>query len=283
MKLVQRIIIKYYVLKLKLIELFSLSKAAKAAFELFCTPYSRRRTYSMPKVFEKAVPLTFQLRHDTIQGFRWNPTNANGKKLLICHGFDSLSYKYAYFIEPLLEAGFEVLAFDAPAHGKSSGKTINALLYRDMILKVNQDFGALNIIMAHSFGCIAACLAVEHAPLPLAKLILIAPATETTRSITDFARYLQISDRLKKAMEALILEIGGQPPSWYSIARIVRTTPVKTLWLHDKEDPITPYEDMQYLIELKLPYVDFVITSGLGHSLYRKKEIADKIIDWIKQ
>lgn len=281
MKLAQRIVLKYYVQKLKTIELFSLSKAAKAAFELFCTPYTRRRSYAIPKLFDKAEKLHFSFNDLNIYGYRWKPMQTNGLKILICHGFDSHSYKYAHFVEPLVHAGFEVLAFDAPAHGRSSGKTINALLYRNVILQINKEYGALDVIMAHSFGCIAASLAVEHSLSSVQKLILIAPATETTRSISDFAKFLELSERLKQAMEKLIVDIGGRPSSWYSVARIVKDIHVKTLWLHDQEDPVTPFGDMEYLTKMSLPHVDFEITKGLGHSLYRKKEVADKIIEWI--
>ena len=283
MKLVQRIVLTYYVLKLKIIERFSKTTAAKSAFELFCTPYTRSRKLVVPKVFEKAENLSILFNNLQLQGYRWKPIKPNGQRLLICHGFDSMSYKYAYFIEPLLQAGFEVLAFDAPAHGNSSGKTITALLYKDAIIHLNNLYGTLDIIMAHSFGCIAASLAVEQSLTSLQKLVLIAPATETTRSIDDFAKFLKLSSPLKKAMENLIVEIGGKDPSWYSVARIVKTLTIKTLWLHDKQDTITPYKDMEYLTNIPLPNVEFIITTGMGHSLYRKKEVADKILEWMIQ
>lgn len=281
MKLAQRIVLTYYVLKLKTIELFSVTLAAQSAFELFCTPYTRRKKLIEPTVFEIAEKLSFQHHTLQIKGFKWKPKQPIGKRLLICHGFDSMSYKYAYFIQPLLHAGYEILAFDAPAHGNSSGKTITALIYRDVILQINKLYGKLDIIMAHSFGCIAASLAVEESLTTLQKLVLIAPATETTRSIDDFAKYLKLSSSLKQAMENLIIKIGGKHPSWYSVARIVQSISTKTLWLHDQKDPITPFEDMQHLIEMPLPHVQFITTIGLGHSLYRKKEVADKIIEWI--
>lgn len=282
MKLIQRIGLKYYRIKFKALELVSLRKTAKEAFELFCTPYSKRRRYAVPNVFQKADKLSFQFQNHTIQGFYWKPEASNGYKVLICHGFDSNSYKFERYIEPLLQQGFEVFAFDAPGHGVSTGKTITALLYRDMILKANTDYGPFHAIMAHSFGGIAAALAIETLKLShLQRLVLIAPATETTRSLNDFCRYLQISDRLKQEMEKMITKIEGNPSSWYSVARIIQSVTIPALWLHDKGDTITPYQDMEHLTKLNLPAVKFYITEGLDHSLYREDKIAEQIITFI--
>lgn len=282
MKLVQRIVLEYYRIKFKAIELVSPAKAAEAAFELFCTPYSRQRKYAVPMVFEQAEKLSFIIKNLKISGFRWKPEAPNGSKILICHGFDSSSYRFERYINPLLNSGFEVLAFDAPAHGVSAGKTINALLYSEVILEIISAFGPADAIIAHSFGGIAAALAIEKLKNnPVKKLVLAAPATETTRSLNDFCRYLSISDKLKKGLERLIVQVGGQPASWFSVARIIQAITIPVIWIHDKKDKITPYEDMEFLTKLNLPHVRFIITDGLGHSLYRDDNVAADIITFI--
>ncbi len=282
MKLIQTIFLSYYIAKFKTLELISTASAAKSAFNLFCTPYSSRKTYEVPEAFTEAEKLSFSFQQHNIHGFNWKPKVPNGHKVLICHGFDSLSYRFERYIYPLLHQGFEIYAFDAPGHGLSSGKTINALLYRDMILEVINNYGAFSGLIAHSFAGIAVTLAIEEMKKSLPKrLVLIAPATETTRSINDFCRHLRISATLRREMEKLIVEVGGQPPSWYSVARIIQSISIPTLWLHDKKDRITPYEDMKHLTELDLLHVEFEITEGLGHSLYRDDMVANRIIGFL--
>lgn len=282
MKLIQRIVLKYYIFKFKAIELISPSAAAKAAFELFCTPYTKRKINTEPTVFSKAEKISFEFEHHKINGFRWQPKISNQHKVLICHGFDSNSYKFERYIDPLLQKGFEVLAFDAPAHGTSTGKTITALLYSNMILKASSIYGNFYAIIAHSFGGIAIALTIEELKDDqLKKLVLIAPATETTRSLNDFCKYLQISKRLKKEMENLIISIAGKPAEWYSVARIIQSITIPTLWIHDRYDKITPFEDMEFLTQKHLPWVTFMITEGLGHSLYNDDIVAAKILTFI--
>jgi pimeloyl-ACP methyl ester carboxylesterase len=282
MKLTQRIFLAYYVAKFKVIELISPAKAAKEAFNLFTTPYSSRKTYEVPEAFKDAEKRSFSFQHHQVHGFCWIPKIPNGHKVLICHGFDSLSYRFDRYISPLLHQGFEIYAFDAPGHGLSTGKTINAIVYKEMILGLIEQFGPFSGIMAHSFAGIAVTLAIEELKDNLPKrLILVAPATETTRSINDFCRHLKISPRIRREMEKLILQIGGQPPSWYSISRIIQSISTPTLWLHDKNDRITPFEDMKHLTDLNLPHVEFVITEGLGHSLYKDDTVANRIVGFL--
>ncbi|WP_207493207.1 alpha/beta hydrolase [Aridibaculum aurantiacum] len=283
MKLTQRIVLGFYTNKLKLLGLFSPHKAAEEAFRIFCTPYSKRKNYQAPPIFEKANKVNFIFNGETIHGFQWWPAVSNGHKILICHGFDSHSYKFDRYIEPLLEKGFEVLAFDAPAHGLSSGKTINAAMYRDTILEICRRFGPVDGIMAHSLGGLAVALAVEKMPYNLHKrLVLIAPATESTRAIEGFFKYIPVSKRVRAAFDKIIMEMGGYPAEWYSVARVVQHLTTPTLWIHDREDTITPFADMEHLIDLQLPHLNFEITKGLGHSnVYRDNDISEKIIKFL--
>lgn len=283
MKLLQRIVLRYYSLKLNTLHRISPAKCADATFSLFCTPYSKRKLTEVPPIFNEAEKLNFQFGEHKIHGFTWAPKASNGQKILLVHGFDSFSYRFARFVQPLVNEGFTVFAFDAPAHGLSGGKTINALLYKNLLLHILENFGPMDGIMAHSFGSIAAGLALEEMRDNLPKrLVIIAPATETTRSLNDFCYHLQLSEGVKQGLEQKILSIGGKPTSWYSVARIVEKLEIPVLWVHDKSDKITPYDDMKHLLIKELPHITFFITEGLGHSLYRDDNVAQVVLDYLK-
>lgn len=284
MKLAQRIVIGYYTYKFKILALFSARSAAKAAFNLFCTPYTRRRTYRIPKIFVSAEKVSFGLEGYTINGFRWIPKEkSTGKKALICHGFDSYSYKFDRYVTPLLKAGFEVLAFDAPAHGTSSGKRINVAQYKQMIQFINKNYGPVHAVIAHSFGALAVALAVEEIDdVEERKLVLIAPATETTFAVETFFKHVRVGKKVQHEFDKLIEEIGGNPASWYSVARVMKKVSTPTLWVHDKDDAVTPYIHMQHLVEMQLPHIQFEITTGLGHSaIYKDNKVKKRIVNFL--
>ncbi len=109
-----------------------------------------------------------------------------------------------------MKAGFQVFAFDAPGHGFSDGKTVNAFVYRNIILEVETLFGPFYGIMAHSLGALAASLAAEKLNTPDKKLVLIAPATEVRTIFTNFFKTVPLSQKTKKAFDDLVYENSGQ-------------------------------------------------------------------------
>ncbi len=263
-------------LKIKLLSLFSLKIAGNELFRLFITPIKPIHIYKS-KVFCKYEEVSFMLKGKKINGYRCSI--AGGKKALILHGFASTLHKFENFVEPLMQNGWEVLAFDAPAHGGSEGKTVHAVDYADMILEVIQRFGPIGLFIGHSFGGLALSLALEKISLPNAKIVLIAPATETTSAIDEAMKVLGIkSNKLKSALEETIFRTSGKPATWYSVKRAVHNIKNPILWIHDELDTITPIDDVWEIKNEHLPNIQFHITKGLGHRHIYKDESVLKMV-----
>jgi len=279
MKITQKLAIKYIQTKLKLTALFSKRRAAQQAFTLFCTPLPAAR---QQQILKKAGPLQFILNNKKVHGYRWNYPQP--KKILILHGFNSAAYKFERYVKPLVEKGYEVLAFDAPAHGSSGGKTTNAVEYSQMIKKVMASYGPINSFIAHSFGGIALSLAMETAPHDeQTKIVFIAPATETTSAIDSAFALLGIRDKkVRQEFDQLVYNISGNWPAWFSIRRAVKNIKAKILWVHDEDDDITPLSDALKVKADNNPHIEFLITKGLGHrKIYHDAEVKKAVIDFL--
>jgi len=175
------------------------------------------------------------------------------------------------------------LAFDAPAHGRSGGKKINAPLFKRTILEVNKKYGPVQSFMAHSFGGLAVSLALEElSHTKDFRVALIAPATETSTAIKSFFKFLQLDPAILPEFEKIILNTGGVSSDWYSIKRAMKHIRARVLWFHDEDDEITPLSDVLKVKALQYPNIDFVITKGLGHRrIYRDNHVAKEIIDFL--
>ena len=267
--------------KFRLLALLSKRKAAEKAFELFCTPL-KHYNVKKPSVFGDAEKVFFRLNGLKIKGYMWG---LGGKeKLLILHGFSSSAYKFHRFVRPLVEKGYEVYAFDAPAHGGSDGTTVNALVYSEMIEKINYKFGPFNSYIAHSFGGIGLSLAMEKLPHnELTRLALIAPATETKSAVDAAFELLQISDlKIRKEFDNIIFEKSGHPTAWFSINRAMKNIKASVLWVHDEDDETTPLKDALKVKEQNFPNIEFMITKGLGHrKIYHDKMVQNKIFQFL--
>ncbi len=265
--------------KFKVLTLLSKKKAAKHAFRLFCTPFAKPTRKVLPK---NAEPLQFQLDGITIRGNRWNYPKAN--KLLILHGFSSAAYKFDSYMELFIKKDYEVISFDAPAHGQSGGKTTNVLQYAEMIKKAITLYGPINKFVAHSFGGIALSLAMENMPQQQnTKIAFIAPATETISAINNAFALLKIKDKkVRAAFDKIIFTISGKLPQWFSMRRAVKNITAKILWIHDEDDDITPLSDAIKVKEDGHPNINFIITKGLGHrKIYNDKAVKKAIENFL--
>ncbi|HLP36562.1 alpha/beta hydrolase [Lacibacter sp.] len=280
MKLAQKLVIGYYKAKLNLFAKLSKRKAAEKAFELFCTPYTTNKKKA-PAVFDKAEKLHLKFENYQLVGYRWN--HPQTKKALILHGFSSTVKKFDHFVMPLVKKGYEVIAFDAPAHGDSSGKTVNAFQYRDTIKAVYEKFGPIHSFIAHSFGGLALSLFMEEQQYQEnKKLVLIAPATETERAVNTFAAFLHIDEVVKEEMNNIIRERSGREPYEISIRQAAQKMKAEVLWIHDEDDDVTPWADAEKIQQDDHPNFQFMLTKGLGHRrIYRDNKVKKAIIEFL--
>ncbi len=272
----------YFRTRLKLLSLLSARQAAAEAFTLFCTPLRRAGRVS-PPVFERGEPLQFELQGMMIRGHRWNP--AGHRKVLIVHGFQSCSGNFASYITALVDRGYQVLAFDAPAHGLSAGRRINLPLYVSMLSHIHTVYGPVDDFLAHSYGGVAVSHFLETIPHTAAtKAVFIAPATETTSTIDSFFSYLQLNNQVRQEFDRVIYELGGHWPAHFSVRRAVQQIRAEVFWLHDEEDELTPVEDALRARADNLPNVKFRITRGLGHRrIYRDSAIMQEVVEFLTE
>ncbi len=279
MKLAQRLAIGLIRTRINFTAMASRKKAAALAFELFCTPVRRSRKKT-PPIFQSAEKLSFLIEGNAVRGYRWNHPQL--KKFLIIHGFESSSGNFDRYIAPMIKKGYEVIAFDAPAHGASAGKTVNLPLYTRMLQEINSRFGPVTAFLAHSFGGLALAHLLEiishdeHT-----KVVLIAPATETTSAIDSFFGFLKLDRSLREPFESLILEKGGVPSSHYSIRRAMNHIRANVLWIHDEDDDVTLLKDALQVDNDKHPNVEFMITKGFGHRrIYRENKVVKRVLEF---
>ncbi len=280
MSIGQKIAIGYYRTKFKILSTVSKRKTAEIAFELFSTPQLRHKQL-LPKIFNQAEKLELKIEGETAKGYRWNKDA--GKRVLIAHGFNSSVAKFDRYIVPLIKKGYEVIAFDAPAHGKSTGKTINAVLYKDMVLEIEKKFGKIESFIAHSFGGLAVVLALEEIKhTNNYKVVLIAPATESKSAIDFFFSFMKLDEGVRKEFDNYIFEMRGKPSEWYSVSRAIKNITATILWCHDVDDELTPWADAKTVQEENHSHIRFVVTNGLGHRrIYRDNKVSKEIIDFL--
>jgi pimeloyl-ACP methyl ester carboxylesterase len=281
MKLTQRLAIGYVQTKFKLLSVISKKKAAEKAFVIFGTPFLKSVRKGPVK---NAEIIHFNLNGKKMNGYRWNYTQP--KKILILHGFGSAAHKFEDYATLLVAQGFEVLAFDAPAHGDSEGDTTNAVEYSQMIQEVMHRFGPIENFIAHSFGGISLSLALEALPHDEhTKIVFIAPATETTSAVDGAFTMLKLkNEAVRNEFDKIIFNLTGKKTEWFSMRRAMQNIKASVLWVHDEEDDITPWADALKVKEDNHPNIKFVCTKGLGHrKIYHDDAVKKQVLDFMEK
>ncbi len=146
------------------------------AYRRFCTPkISERRSDDHDVLVERA---RFHLRNaewisvptseGPTQAYVFEPDAGSVKgSVLVAHGWTSEASFMAVFAEQLRRAGFRVVLFDQPAHGKSTRERASLIDCSRALLQVAEALGPIRFVVAHSMGCLASLLAGEGgAPMP---------------------------------------------------------------------------------------------------------------------
>jgi hypothetical protein len=274
----QKVALAYYRNRINFLYRINTRKAVEEALDLFTTPYKTAKKTD-PALWLKATILQLQTPVGKMFGYEWKCGLPNAKRLLVLHGFAGNSRAFEYYISTGIAKGYDVYAYDAPAHGSSEGRRLNVSLYADSIKKMIETNGPFDAFVAHSLGGLSLMLCLHNLVYKnIPKIVLIAPATESTTAADNFFNMLQFSQELGKPFDEMILEKTGLPIEWYSISRIINEVKGNVLWVHDNEDTTTPIADAMPIVQQQPGHVNFHFTKGLGHSRIYRDDAVRKVI-----
>ncbi|MDN3493960.1 alpha/beta fold hydrolase [Winogradskyella bathintestinalis] len=250
--------------------------ASKKAISLFASPRKGRYNDEQKRVIESAFFEEVNYKNMEIATYRWV---GKGKTILLVHGWESNTARWEYILKDLKAQNYNIIALDAPAHGRSDGKQFNAVLYSEFINVVAKKFKP-EVLIGHSVGGMASIFCVHHNQLPsVKKMILLGAPAHFTGVFDRYKSMMGYNKRISSGLDAIVLEHFKQPVSYFSAANFTASIKVKGLIVHDKNDRIIPYEDGQ-LIANRYENSEFITTTGFGHGL-KDASLTPKIIEFI--
>ncbi len=201
----------------------------------------------------------------------------SGPRVLLVHGWGGHAGRLSAFVPALLEAGFGVVAFDAPAHGVSEGRFATLPDFTRSVELVAGIVAPVALV-GHSMGAAACALAVR-AGVSVRAVVLIAPPADPEAYTSRFTRYLRLSTCASDSMkERLERRYGVTFPS----LRLPAGPPgVPALVVHDRRDKRVPLRD-GIAICRSWPKARLLVTSGLGHHrILRSPEVIRRAVRYL--
>lgn len=188
---------------------------------------------------------------------------AGARTLLLVHGWGGRASQMRGFVEPFRQAGYRVVAFDAPGHGVSSGTQLSLPEFASALRAVSDVVGPLDAIVAHSFGAAATCLAIARG-LAVRRAVLIGSPAAEQRWFERFSGYLRLSPRARDQTKHEIERRVGAPFSSLEVEALGPALTLPLLVVHDRDDREVPWEDAARIAGAAAN-ATLLTTEGLGH------------------
>jgi len=230
-----------------------------------------------------------------VRGCAWGPLDgplddrfdAAAPVVYLVHGWGGLGSQLTAYVEPLVDAGYRVVVFDAPAHGDSepgpsgAGRTHGVELGRALDA-VAARFGPAHAVVAHSLGATATYLTLRYGWLGTDRLVLIAPMVEAATLFDAFQRALGFGARTRRAFDREVDEFVGVPVEEFDIrVQAAYVDPIPTLVVHDRRDRQTAYSLSVELADT-LPDARLLTTDGLGHRrILRDPGVVAEVVEFL--
>lgn len=208
----------------------------------------------------------------------------SGETILLLHGWNGRGPQLGAFVEPLLNAGYQVVAFDAPGHGRTPGHSSSIFRMNDALQAVLKETGPIKAVIAHSFGVMLLAYALKHSDFKIEKAVCISSPTTPIFLVDIFCAALQIDDKVKQCFMRMV-ESNYSAEVWQQLAadENVRELTVPALVIHDRDDHDVPVE-LGERLAAAWPNATLHLTTGLGHRrILRNKAVIQAITTFINR
>ncbi|MBI1423664.1 MAG: alpha/beta fold hydrolase [Gammaproteobacteria bacterium] len=255
--------------------------AAAWAYRLWYSTRRFRESEHDKRWRQQAQLQTLDYRHGKIAVYRWGEAD---RPVVICvHGWNGRASQFATMIPVLLKSGYQVVAFDAPGHGKSQGDSTNIFRISEVLKTVTEPYADVQAIISHSFGGMVVAYAIKHLGLPVQKLVMIASPISTHYLLDMFAQSLSINSRVMAHLERMVRhEFGQDVFEKISAEQNLKNSKLPILLIHDKQDKAVSWRNSERIVAAAGNAVA-VYTEGHGHRrLLRDRKLIKKIVQFIK-
>ena len=276
-KLLKKIIPKVYGFYFNILVLFSEKETVRRVFNIFCTVRKGKILPSQKSFVDPAKDKVHSFGEHKIQSYQWQGTK---ETILLLHGWESNTHRWRKLIEKLQKADFTIIAFDAPAHGYSSGEYLHVPLYAEILEHMIAYYKPKHLV-GHSIGGMTIMYHQYHNPKSdIEKIVTIGSPSEFHEIMTNYQQQLGFNTKIKELLDDDIFNTFGFRIHELSSPKFAKTNTKKGLLFHDRLDTVTPYYGSES-VHASWKGSKLISTEGLGHSMHQD-EVNEQIIDFLE-
>jgi pimeloyl-ACP methyl ester carboxylesterase len=181
--------------------------------------------------------------------------------VLALHGWQGHAAQFSELALALAAGGFQVIAVDAPAHGRSPGNRAHATAFADALLEIVPELGDVHAVLGHSMGGGAALYAMARG-LSADRAVIFASPARFGDVLARLAADLGLPAGATRQFIGWMERLTGVPVAELDIAALAREAPPMLL-VHDRDDRIIPFADAEHIVART--GASLLATRRLGH------------------
>jgi esterase/lipase len=268
---------------LKRLETISPYVAAKITFLMFCRAKTTPLRQLEMNIMNQAKKNILQVRNIKVATYAWGD---QGKTILLVHGWESRASRFYLFVQELLKNGYRVVAFDAPGHGESQGRTTTILDYQEIMQQLQETYGMFEAIIAHSLGVLNSFYAIKNG-VKTKHLVAISGVCDFNYLTHTYSSRLNLSSKthhhLKKRVENLFLP---RKDIWtkFSANSDPERLNCNICIIHDQDDEAVNVEQSKLLYSSYTNKSKIYFTNTLGHlRILNDQDVINLSLKYISQ
>ncbi|WJS93787.1 alpha/beta hydrolase [Flavobacterium johnsoniae] len=203
------------------------------------------------------------------------------QKILLVHGWSGRGTQLFKIADELLQKGYSTVSFDAPAHGKSEGKTTIMSEFIASILEIERQFGPFEIAIGHSLGGMSVLNAIKDG-LVVDKAVIIGSGDIVQDILDEFVFKLGLKKEISQNLRDFFENKYQVKMDDFSAYRAAKKIENPVLVIHDNDDPEVSVKAGIHINE-NLKNGSLFLTTGLGHrKILGNQNVIKRILDFIK-
>lgn len=268
------------ILSAKICAFVSTKLATKFAARLFTTPIKHKVPKRELEMDSKSIQKIIRVPaiNKNVVTYQYGQSE---RKVLLVHGWSGRGTQLFKIADELLQNDYSTISFDAPAHGKSEGKTTIMSEFIASILEIEKEFGPFEFAIGHSLGGMSVLNAIKDG-LKVNKAVIIGSGDIVQDILDEFIFKLKLKKEFSERLRLFFEDKYQLKMDDFSAYRAAQKIKIPVLVIHDNDDPEVSVKAGIHIHE-NLQNGFLFLTDGLGHrKILGNQTVIKKTLEFIK-
>lgn len=254
----------FFKLYFGLLDWFFPSIAIREVYKIMSNPRVRKLRESEEEILNNSDRKKIKFKQFNIQSYTWG--DKGSKIAFLIHGWEGQAGNLVALVELLLRKGYQVIAFDAPSHGRSSRGKTNMFEFVEFVEIMLKEYHP-DLIISHSFGSVIAAIALKrNKDIQVNKWILVTTPNNFKNRLQDISDFFGITDKTRHGLIKMIEKDTNESIENLNMVEACKNLKnvSEAIIVHSKNDKVLSIDSARK-VNKAFPRSELIELDELGH------------------